>query len=705
MMFKKERYNYLIILLISVIAFHFSHGLDKLDPTNINWLMSTYHDWGTHYLGWAFYRNDPWTFPIGEIQSYNYPNGTNIGFTDSIPLLAILLKPFTSILPEDFQYFGFWLFLSSFLTGLYAFKIFKLFNVSSLYAFIAVVFFVLNPVLLFRSLHPALCAQWIIIASFYYYLIRTESTTANSVNKKQILIFAVSALISPYLTAIIGIFNILLPVKSYFFDKSISKKMLFIHPFISILSVLIIWYILGMIGIGESVNLASSDSYNLMSFNLNSFFDSYGYFSKFLPKLGMVSDKQYEGFAYLGLGMILLVFFTLLSLGFKTLKDFKFLKTIEKKYLILFIACFLLSLFAITNHISLNEKILFKFSLPNSIEKICYTFRATGRFIWPMYYLIFLFSLLIFYKTKVASGLKYLILITLLILQCYDTQDLFKSNSLRTGPKKTFETKLSDNEWKNVFQNFDEIITYPPFNTSILTPLDYQDFCFLALKSEKPITNGYVARVDAQKSQEFTSKISQNLRNAIIQENQLFITTPQFIQDFNVLIAKNKVVIKMIDGYILVYSKSKKIDISTKDDNAYIASLVKDATQNDIQISTGNLIDTDEIKFYVENFNFDNNVLQVEGWAFIKNSKDNSKDSLFVILNEEARYYKIPANMLQRSDITSTYKTGKLDNSGFKTTFIGDKLENGNYKIFVGIKNEKGDLKYAKTDKSIKINN
>ncbi len=37
-----------------------------LQPSNINWLMTARHDWGTHYLGWAFYKNEPWHFPIGK---------------------------------------------------------------------------------------------------------------------------------------------------------------------------------------------------------------------------------------------------------------------------------------------------------------------------------------------------------------------------------------------------------------------------------------------------------------------------------------------------------------------------------------------------------------------------------------------------------------------------------------------------------------
>ena len=42
---------YLIIGIVSVVIFHFSYGIEILNPTNIRWLMEAHHDWGTHYLG------------------------------------------------------------------------------------------------------------------------------------------------------------------------------------------------------------------------------------------------------------------------------------------------------------------------------------------------------------------------------------------------------------------------------------------------------------------------------------------------------------------------------------------------------------------------------------------------------------------------------------------------------------------------------
>uniref|UniRef100_UPI0025B8AAB6 DUF6311 domain-containing protein n=1 Tax=Flavobacterium sp. TaxID=239 RepID=UPI0025B8AAB6 len=215
MIFNRENsslIDYLVIFIFSIIIYHFAYGVATLDTSNINWLMSVYHDWGQHYLGWAYFREEPWTFPIGNIQNYNYPAGTNIGLTDSIPLLGIFFKLFSFLLGEEFQYFGFWLLLCFFLNGYYSYKIFKLYyDESKIVLFISTFFIIVNPVLLYRGMHPALCGQWLILASLYNYLKNSNLSNVFSINKNQLLILVLSALINPYLFLMVVGFNIIIP--------------------------------------------------------------------------------------------------------------------------------------------------------------------------------------------------------------------------------------------------------------------------------------------------------------------------------------------------------------------------------------------------------------------------------------------------------------------------------------------------------------
>ena len=126
--FSKNIALYFISFCLVVIIYEIVYGLHTINPNNINWIMSVYHDWGTHYLGWSYYRNESWTFPLGNINNLYFPVGTNVGFTDSAPLFALFFKIFSDILPENFQYLGILLFTCHLLIAYYSIKIFKLYT-------------------------------------------------------------------------------------------------------------------------------------------------------------------------------------------------------------------------------------------------------------------------------------------------------------------------------------------------------------------------------------------------------------------------------------------------------------------------------------------------------------------------------------------------------------------------------------------------
>ena len=82
-------------------------GVNPLIPSNIGWLLNKL-DPAQHFLGWDFYRNSPWTLPVGLNPRFGLDLSSSIVYSDSIPLLAIPFKVFASFLPSPFQYFGLW---------------------------------------------------------------------------------------------------------------------------------------------------------------------------------------------------------------------------------------------------------------------------------------------------------------------------------------------------------------------------------------------------------------------------------------------------------------------------------------------------------------------------------------------------------------------------------------------------------------------
>lgn len=96
--------------LLGALVFVALYGVRVLDPTCVDWILNNPSpDPSQHYLGWAFFRQSAVRLPyLGANYSAIYPYRTSILFTDSIPLLALLFKCLSPILPDRFQYFGWW---------------------------------------------------------------------------------------------------------------------------------------------------------------------------------------------------------------------------------------------------------------------------------------------------------------------------------------------------------------------------------------------------------------------------------------------------------------------------------------------------------------------------------------------------------------------------------------------------------------------
>lgn len=700
--FNENKFVYFVLFVISIIAYDVIYGLETLIPTNISWLMSMYHDWGQHYLGWAFYKEADWTFPLGKMDNFYYPVGTNVGFTDSIPLLAFVFKIFAFLLPEDFQYFGIWLLSCFFLNAYFTNKILKLYNVNNIIIYLASILIVTNPVLVFRGMHPALCAHWLILGSFYYYLIPTTNINAISNYKKQSILFLLSATINPYLAIMTAGFNIVLAIKNYFFDKSISLKQVFLLPFLSIASGLIFWLIFGLIEFNKATNLDVGNIYGQYGFNLNSFFNSYGHYSKFIPHLGMVTDLQHEGFGYLGLGLLILVTISIILLFYFILN-----KKLNKKYLFLtplILLCSFMLVFAITNIVTYGEHVLFKYPTLGIIEKLGNIFRANGRFSWPFYYLLIIGSFLVFNKLKINVKIKYIFIIGLTIFQLYDIENLLTSRDLKYG---SFDSKLDEVKWKLLIDNFEEVITYPAYSNNMVYTMDYQDLMFVALKSHKPISIGYVARENVIEGQIFKDSIINSLKRGEINKNRIYITNPANLKDFNVLIYKDKVNLKRLDGFVAIYSKEKnlKTDFKSNELNIKYIDSVKNSYKKNISFKevNNNWQSKENIQFNVEKYSFEDDVMQISGWAFNKSVTTNLKDSIFIALSNKEKAYLFSTSPVSRGDITAVYKKGNLDNSGFSTTLFTEKIPKQAYELGIVIKDKNGKYHYAKTDKLTEV--
>lgn len=690
----KNNSLYIISFCLIIFGFNICYGLEVLNPQNINWLMSAYHDWGQHYLGWAYFQEEPWHFPLGHIDHFNYPAGTNVGYTDSIPLMALFFKLFSFLLPDTFQYLGLWLFICHLLNGFYTVRILKLFKAQNTYVILSVILVAFAPVLIYRGLHPALCAHWLILASLENYLSKATSGTVKKLNYRQIIILILSALINPYLFLMVAGFNFILPFKNYFYDKLINLKLAVVYFVSSQLLVLLIWFLIGMVSFSNEVSMEVTRSYGLYGLNLNSFFNSSG-FSSLFPEMPWARPQQYEGYAYLGVGIMVMF---IISAAYVAIRIFSKNNLLKNRGLMpLFIFTLLITVFAITHQVTYDEKTVVEFPLLGIIGTIGSVFRACGRFVWVLYYVLFFFSIIIFINIKVSHKIKIPLMIAFTVLQMYDIKPLLTFRELPEGsyhPKK-----ISEQDWTNVTGQFKRIISYPPFNNNLNYHLDYQDFCYIALKHKLPITSGYVARETGMLNMVFTDSLKMNLNEGLINDHDLFITSPANISDFYPLLYKKKAVVHYLDGYYYLYSANNNRnnfkfpdmpEAKWKIDSLYkeIGSASRMTIVPVPQSGKGN------IRYNLETNNFSNNILQLKGWAYVDEVKDNRKDSIFVILSSSEKAYRIKTTPFERPDVTAAYEKGNVNNSGFSTSIFTDNLENKDYNLIIGIKDKNNKWTY-----------
>ena len=89
--FFRQNRVFLISALIGAIAFIYICGTYVLNPTNVDWLM-TGGDLSQHYIGWKYFREAAWQFPIGVMNNCVNPFDTSIIFMDPLPLFAVFFK-------------------------------------------------------------------------------------------------------------------------------------------------------------------------------------------------------------------------------------------------------------------------------------------------------------------------------------------------------------------------------------------------------------------------------------------------------------------------------------------------------------------------------------------------------------------------------------------------------------------------------------
>lgn len=509
--------NFLIIgsVMLGILAFGLIYGFKVVDVTYDDWLF-TGGDLSQHYFGWLYYRQSEWKFPIGMIQGLTDLN-TCIIYTDSIPIFAIFFKVFSRWLPTTFQYFGIWGLLSFILMSVLSAILIYKFSKNIWSAWIGSLFFTISPYVLQRMFaHTALGAQWVIVLAMIFWI---YDIGRDKISKK---IIAWSFLL--VLVSVIHLYFVPMIVVFAFADAIRiglrQRKVLYsIGCFgVPIISAILVLFIVGAFAVSGGEFDAEGLGY--YSANINTFFNPIYGISMFMKQLPC-GDGQYEGMGYLGLGMIFLIVIGACIIINHKVEVKKYLERRRLDVLLNggIICIFLILAFSPT--IMFGHKVIFNLKWPAVIMKLLGIFRSSGRFIWPVCYLLFTFLIWMLCKKNGKKNVIVLLSVMCLV-QMVDLSPYICEKHETFSTKQNYEVPLTEEAWSMLLDGKDKVVFLPYDSVWDDTERLYA-IASIAYDKKVRLNSFYVSRKNLEAMDELTEEYLKKIENDMAEENEVYI--------------------------------------------------------------------------------------------------------------------------------------------------------------------------------------
>ncbi len=440
----------IIAAVLGMIIFLYVYGIEPLRFSGIGW---TAHGFGNnditkHQAGWMFYRNSPWTFPLSKALYLGYPEGTPVTYTDSIPLAALFFKILSPLLPETFQYFGLYTCFSFMMQGLFSAGILFLLTKNRAFSIAGSTLFITASCFIERCFrHTALSSHWLILAALYLYFLYKMSPAVWRPQYSWLVLLCFPLGIHPYLFAMCFAVYFISAAEKFFTEKN---KCRILFEFICFTGICILFaFILGLFG----TETAPEIGFGQYSLNLNALFNPYsGDHERWSSVLETreVFPAQKDGMYYLGLPLLIL---SGIALVFRCITEPDHIRKsvrIHPGLYVLILAC---TIFALSNVITFDRRVLLHFSLPDGLMELLNYFRASARFFFIPYYCIITAALTgLFRLCRRKTGVSVLYAAALLILQTAEISPALKDFH------RYFETRYENielsEEWNELAEKY-----------------------------------------------------------------------------------------------------------------------------------------------------------------------------------------------------------------------------------------------------------
>lgn len=349
-------------------------GAVALDRRNLEWLWG---DLSQVHVAWAQFLSDPDAGWLSTAR-LSYPLPMSISLFDPMPLLLLLARPFSGLLADGQQFFGWYFVACLVLQGVFGYmatlQAQRLVGGahSGLRHYVAILggmLFASVPFTFSRFVgHTALSSQWVLALSVWATLATLDSAHRRWLVVNGLVLFLATGL-NPYLALLVLISN---SVVTLVRGWRVTPSQVALR--IGVLAV-IAGIGLKIFGFADASG-ASTGGYGIYSMNMLGPIDSNGRAALFgLDVLDPTGGQSFEGYNYLGLGLLALCAFVFVSFVNYRAEPSRF------PFVAVFLVIALCYLLALSTKVTMSGHAV-DVPVPRGIRFLLERFRGSGRLFW-----------------------------------------------------------------------------------------------------------------------------------------------------------------------------------------------------------------------------------------------------------------------------------------------------------------------------------
>ncbi|MEY4630779.1 MAG: hypothetical protein RIQ81_899, partial [Pseudomonadota bacterium] len=486
----------------------------------------------------------PWGIPLGSIPNYNYPIGSSIAFNDTFPWFAVLMKFVSPFLPAKAQVVGLWMLLNFVLQGVFGFLLVRSLGGRVLPTFAAACFFVTSPVFLFRfdAGHASLCAHWCVLAALWL-AAKFPKGDAPVTGWVFLLFLAWSS--HPYLGAMV------LPIALVYSGRKLSTVAM--RCTAMMLASILPLYLFGYLTNSRSNQDAG---FHYFATDILAFFNPH---DRSVFFRGPTRAGQYEGFAWLGAGMCALLLLELLDLFRRGESLINLVRKSRHRSLVLI--CLLMALFALGSNVRVWGNWIFQLEwFYEPLSFLTGPFRSGGRFVWPLYYLLFAGILIRMQKRWGSTAM--VLMFAAFVCQVIDQYPVIAS-AQRLEKSEDF-IELSAPGWDQLGGAFNHVALVPPHFEEGICGGDaveypttyYAPFALFASQQGMTINSGPRARPPRASEAKYCEDFMTRLRHGVLERDTVYVVANSFRDRFK-LWTRDSASCEALDGKMVCIRKQE----------------------------------------------------------------------------------------------------------------------------------------------------